>query len=383
MAGLLTLSSVAFAIWLWLQSGSSIATIAFIALPLVGSTGFALWYAIAIASKYRVTTTEDAIELVMVFRRHRILKSEIRGLRGGSEASGWGAVIWIEFNDTGRKSVDIHLATRKHAEILSWFDDIPNLDGQETLQQTEAILSDEDWGRTREQRRAALKHQKRIALALNLMGAAAAASWLLASRFLTPVIALNLLLPLVALGIAAVATDRWTYGAGKANDVRPSIGFFYLAPIALLAFLAVTLLLRFPAIGLTRWTVTIAIAAAFGYAAACMLIRNRPRASGKHLLLVLTISAYASSSVQLLNTFGGRTLLNVYEVEVTDRIDDENDSTLRLAPWGPFDQEPSIVTHRPAPVGTKVEVLLVRGLLGLQYWTVTGPAETAPSNPAP
>jgi len=182
-----------------------------------------------------------------------------------------------------------------------------------------------------------------------------------------------------------VVRDRWTYGAAKPNDVRPSIGFFYLLPVALLTYVAVLFLERFPAVGLTRWTLTIGFATAICYAAACMLIRSRPRASWMHFLLALTVGVYAFSSVQLLNIFGGRTLLSVHEVEVTGRIDNKKDSTLTLAPWGAIDQPTSIKTSRPAAVGSKVEVFEVRGLLGLRYWTVRSPAtrDETPSSPNP
>lgn len=381
VTGLLTLSSVAFAVWLLLRSDFAWDGLA-LTLPLVGLMSFSLWYAIAIASKYRVTTTEDAIEMVMVFRRHRILKSEIRGLRTGGEASGWGPVIWIEFNDVRRRPVDIYLATRKHPEVLSWFDDIPNLDGQETLQQTEAILSDDGWGRTREQRLAALVHQKRIAYALNIVGLVAAAWYWIRPQPYDLALWTNLLLPAVAVAIAAVRQDRWNYVLEAKADPKPILHTFYLLPIAALLARAV----NYRIVDQLQLTILgLALGGAL-FALICGLIRPRRLLQWSYAALFLVTAAYGYGAATHLNARLDFRPGEQFIVKVMAAHDDRDEPEVTLSAWGPYVTARTVESGYQAggmPEGSNAETWLYPGLFGIRWWTLGTPEPEAATSPTP
>lgn len=327
-------------------------------------------YGVLLVQRYRVTFHDDAIEMAMVFRSRRALKSNITGWQYAANQEGWSAVVVLSLVSDPR-GIEIPLANAKHPAVAAWFADIPNLEAQQAADSLQALLADARYGATPEQRLATLTRERRIAYIASLLALAVAAWVAIWPRPYDLALAAGLALPLVAFVLAVALRGRWTFAEAAAGDQRPGGLSLFLFPILALTLRAIS---DYRIVDIARLILIGVAAAALAWAALNLLRRATRWLSFGQAGLLFVMALYGWSAATLLNVRLGVTAKQVFEVEVQSAEADGNDSSLTLAPWGPYAQPYTVelpewvVAQHPA--GSTARIHMQTGVLGARWWLV-------------
>lgn len=333
--------------------------------------GFA-GYCALLRQRYAITLHPDAVEIAMVFRHKRVEKRDITGWSTSDDDS-WASVVKLAVKDD-RKSVDLPLGNLDEPELLDWLDPIPNTDELAKAESYDAIMADDQYGASPEARQKALLRERSIASRASI-GAILLSIWIM--LWPTPYLAavgVGLLIPLAVFVLAIMLKDRWDFAGARGGDMRPSLVLAYLFPIGALALRS----LDYRFADYPRLFVIAVVFAAIAWLLLHLLRPSTRQLSLGHTGLALILAVYGYSAAAHLNVQLDPSRAQTFAVEVQASEADGKDSSITLAPWGPYiepyNARVSEDLQARAPAGTMVQIDLYHGLIGARWWTITAHA---------
>lgn len=343
-------------------------------LPLVAGIcvpvfGMMAAYCVTLRQRYRVTFHADAVDIVTVFRNQRVMKSDVTGWLHTGSYSDWPTTISLVLKD-GKRGVELPIANPRHPAVAEWFAGIPNAEAQWAADSMSEILADSRYGASPEQRLTTLKRERRTASALSFIGIAVTfwAGFLPRPYDLSIIVAL--LLPAIAYGLSIPLNGRWNFVEIRAGDQRPGAAFLYAGPIG-------ALLLRlfdYRVVDHARLLLLGCIFAVVAWALINLLRRTERWLSLGQMGLLFVIALYGWSAATLLNVRLDYIKRDVLPVEIVASENDGEDTTVTLAPWGPYTNTSSADIPAWAqarlPVGATVNIYMYTGVLGARWWMV-------------
>jgi hypothetical protein len=330
-------------------------------------------YLLAALVVERVVLHEEAIEFVELGRgRRRLRRDEIAGRRVFPLQYGMEQLV-LELRGLGRKPFKVSLITERDEVLESWLASIPDVDAEDRRREEEELLRSAELGRTEDERRGALAGARRIARAARITAFAAAAWGWFHPRPYGPAMAALAIIPAAALAVLVVGRGRYSL-EGRRNEVRPEL----MTPILVPAFvLVLRVLLDLEIVDhrpLLQWAALGTLGIGALLAASDPALRRRVPALA---LLVALVAAYPWALLAQANALLDRSPRETFRVTVVGKHVSTGKHTsyeLRLAPWGPVEEEEDAdvgrATYEAVAVGDAVCALLRGGALGVRWYVV-------------
>ena len=316
----------------------------------------------------KLVLTRDTIQS----GRRTLARASIRGRRSRQQ-------LILEPND-GSKALKIDASWFAWDDVLDhWISSLPDLDAQDHDAAVAALLASPQFGESESAREASWREAIVVTRVLNV-ATVAICVWALFWPVPYPAVTFCLsLLPFVALGL-------WTLGGGRYaflerhGDLRPLLSISFLGAILVLML---TVMRRH--FGVVDLALLAALGIAAGLALALLLLREA-KTWRERLLLVPAMACLFALHVSL-TAANANTVLDTqpsqsFRVAVL-RVS-PNDTSARLAPWGPFRTADNFAVARHVGArlrsGRTARVVLHPGAFGGRWYAIDDwSAHSAPS----
>jgi hypothetical protein len=326
--------------------------------------------------QYRVTLQANGVEVVEPFRRRRLSREEIKGMRLIHTGKGF-SILALVPRDEHAKQVRIALAFKIDEAFASWVAEVPDLDSKEVVESYVELIRRLYPDLSSEERARRFKRLRQASMGVN--GAAIA---LCAAGSLLPdpdhlVFTGLLALPWIAIVLVARFQPLYRFGGGSSNDRHLDL----TAPLILPGFI-LTLRAVFHDIETLDWKGPAMLAFAGGLLLTGAAVQIDPwfrKQRWSVLLCGLMICLYGYGAGLELNAIADRSAPQVFQVVVLAKhaSEDSRSTTwyLTLNPWGPVTTREDVsvlgALYRATRPGDTVCVLLRRGAIGMPWYEVT------------
>jgi len=300
-------------------------------------------YLLAALLQSKIILTADAIELHEPFVTKQLLRGQIAGWR--IIPTQYISALEFTPRDSHLKKLKFGLTFTSDAAFDSWLATLPNLDAQELERSRAELESNQELGLTKEQRTVRLAAAANYAKYLTWFSYAAGAwGWFYPQPYSL------VILILAALPLAAIFLGLRTKGVyqfeGRRNEARPSLAAPVICPGAVLSIRALYDLsfLHWQQLLSPILFVTVVLTALLASADPSIARRRWP------LLTIFFLSAfYGLGATAMADALLDGSAPQIYQTQVLHkRISTGRHTTwyLRLAPWGPQDQNSEVGVPR-------------------------------------
>lgn len=322
------------------------------------------------SSKLTVTVDDKVIVVETGFKRSEISLSEIDGYRTGEKD------YFALIHKDGSKPLQIPKSIRQRKALLRWIEEhYIDVDEREREAETEALLEDDRYGNTREEREGALKKAQTIGKTATGVGLAVMLWTIVFPRPFPLVIYVVLAAPWVAVFLT------WSQkGLLRLNKLKkspyPSAIYLMMGPIfGLLIVVLHYNLYGFPAIAameLIGLTAVLSLAAISALRTALSLEAKKNLAIG---VIVLFAAMYSYSVLIFSDCYFDRSHGQVFTVQVTGKRISSGKTTsyyLEVTPWGKHTEgsEESVSQrfYNSVEPQDSVSIYLTQGKLGIPWY---------------
>ena len=332
------------------------------------------WLLIRSCINTKLTIEDDSITMQTGFGTRTLLLNEIKGYRRVEKQG-----LMLVPETEGSKPLKISDSLQQTKEIEAWLQSkYPDLDAVDYAEETNAILADETFGSSEEERQATLQSARQIAQVGNAVAFVTLFWTIIYPKPYELCILLLLLLPFVAFYIT------WKFkGLMRMDEIKKS------------AYPSVVSLILLPCLGLciralidyniydhhNVWQPVIVIGVVITAVAAWLCNKALQLAKNRMLLNIgglIIFFAYAYGATILMNGYQDTSKAQEYKVNVTGKHFTSGKSTtyyLELESWGKFTTGESFsVPHdlyNRVKEGDTVRVLLKQGKLNIPWFWIT------------
>ena len=327
---------------------------------------------VAYAVRYRVVLYPHSLEVHELFKVRSLRRDSIAAYRTIQVPNAPPTIAFIP-KDASTRPLPVSQIIRIDETFRSWLDGIPDQDALDQQRFEEEVEANRLLGNTPQERFLQLKRLHQQTRYLSIASSAVAFWGLLYPQPYEVVIGALIVLPVVAL-IVAAASKGLIQVNQHVRDKRPSIASALIAPGAVLALRA---LLDFH---ILDWPLALGIALVGGALIALGITRwdvATRKWSAVLLMGFVFCFPYAYGTVVELNFLLGRTAPQRFEATVTAKQQSSGKNSswdLTIGPWGPADDAEDVSVNKnlynAVAVGDTVCVFLFQGALGLNWISV-------------
>ena len=324
--------------------------------------------------KGRFVIDLDRVYTEGVLSKRELKFDEIRGYRSNDK------YVFIEPNSTGKKKIKISTYYGRFDEITSWLSsNYHDLDVLNAEEERIAILSNEEFGFTEEQRGERLATARKVAIVINWLGGFVGAWALFYPQPYEYAILACILMPFLSIGVLLFFKGMISIDDHK-GSAYPSVflGFLFSSMgLALRALFDFTIFAYAPLMKIVvpLWVLIAIVVLMNG--------RSKSKQSGMVKFfsmfgLALVVLCYSYGSVVTINCFYDTSSSEIYPAKVIDKRTTSGKTTtyyLKLSPWGPQSEEDEIDVAKDFYIETEVNdhvtVYLNHGKLDIPWVMVT------------
>ena len=323
--------------------------------------------------RWATALTGSRIGTIGIFKLRTMARHDVAGFRENPTQYGLRSVKLFS-KAVGAKSLVVALY-RPDAQMIDWFDGLPDLDGIERAASEKSLLGRSDLGATVGERQARLQNFRKLARAADLGGWAVMLWAFFAPRPYELVIAC-----LVSAPVAGAALILWSRGVitidSDKTSAQPGLpGLFVGAPIVL----ALRAFLDFNLVDLQS---AMTIAGAFGLMAAVAVTGTKRGRWWTTLLVGLFVgfipAAFGWAAFVEGNVLFDRSQPREFRPQILGKTIDRDSShtsyNLKLAPWGPYALAANVDASRDVfnatEVGASACISLYAGAFEARWFSV-------------
>jgi len=327
-------------------------------------------YAIVSALKARIVLYPDRIELHEVLNNRTLALHEIVGRRRVHNPNGPYTTVLLP--RSGLRKIKLSDVYQSDEPLMNWISDLPDLDARDLQASREEILGGPHDDDTRRERKVSLAHAKRLSNWLMIVGFVAAFWGWFFPRPYTLVISVLILLPWLAVLIISLSHGMFRMDEQK-NDAHPNVAILYMFPGFVLTMRA----LDFQLLG---WKLVVVFTIVITFALWIVGVLADSSLWKKRLVLIvlfLLTGAYGYGACVEANCLLDGSTATIYSSRILGKHVSSGRSTtyyLRLAPWGPTQQEDDVSVSRAfynsIRTGETVCLPVKRGALRISWFVV-------------
>lgn len=338
-----------------------------------GSVAFALLgiYMIALALRYSVILSADAIVLNCALRSRSFMRTDIGGRR--VLPTQYVSTLVLLSRSGGGEKMKVWMMLKTDPAFHAWLEGIPDLDAEERRESEKSLAVDPDLGFESADRAQRVQRARQIAKPLNIVGFGSLVWAFFYPQPYIPLMFFLAVLPLVALALLLRSNGIYQIDQNR-NDTRPTLGGLFIAPglgLALRAMLDLNLL---------GWKTPLALSLFLATVMVIAIVRGDP-GTRKRPVSIAIISvlclAYGFGLTAQGNALLDRSAAQVFQAVVVDKHVSEGKSTtyyLHLNPWGPQTGVTEVSVdesfYNATPSGAMVCVYLHAGALRIPWYQV-------------
>ncbi len=324
--------------------------------------------------KARLLISEDSISSISIFFKRFLKIKDIKGYTVNEK------YIFIEPKDKNQKRIKVSNYIGGYNEILFWLSQtFTNLDEQTAIDEEQEILSDENYGLTKDIREEKLIKARQTAKIINWAGGITTA-WL----FFYPTPYQYAILIAIAIPIIALLAVKFSAGLIRANEKKgsafPSVihAFIYPSLGLLLRAIADYDIFDYSNVWLTTTLMTL-------FFLALLLVKQKEITFKKKTdyvtvpCLALFLFAYSFGTVIHINCFYDKSGAQNFTSKVLNKRITSGKTTTRyleLSTWGQQKERDEVSVEKDfynsTEIGDEVKISFRKGNLDIPWFTVTG-----------
>jgi hypothetical protein len=317
-----------------------------------------------------VTVDRDIISVVRLFRCQSALLAEIDGYRKGEKDT-----FFVILKDSA-KSISIPQNIERRKELLDWImEKYEDVDARERLKETGVLLENEQFGLTKEDRKARLELAKKVDMIATVAGMGSILSLLLLHQYFETVMIVLLIAPWVGVFATWYFKGLLKLYKGKRSPYPSAVLLMFLSTVS-----ALMGVLSYHLYGFEQkaWSILIGgtILAALICSAAChRAIAGSGRKAFTYICIVVVAGVYSYALEIFSNCNYDESPAKTFQVEVSHKHKKSGKSTtyyLSLSSWGRFEDGHEVSVsqslYQSVKVGDSIKVLLNNGKWGVPWY---------------